>query len=103
MTSTIKSERQKIEYTTTPGAEQCMLVNGEFYGVAANTRYKRVECGRWLRELNGRWVSVRAECVPQSLKSAFNAMAQIVLSPSRPAKRTPPRPKSSGKRPGLRV
>lgn len=77
--STVKYAKQRQEYALLPEARECMIVDGEFYGVCANTRYKRTEThGRWLRQLNGTWVGVRRDCVPETLKSAYEAMAQTL-------------------------
>ena len=77
--STVKYKKQKQEYAVIPEARECMLLDGEFYGVCANIRYKRTEThGRWLRQSTSGWVGVRRDCVPETLKSAYEAMAQTL-------------------------
>jgi len=74
--SRAKYEKQKQEYAMVPEARECVFIDGEFYGVCANIRYKRTEThGRWLRQSTCGWVGVRKDCVPETLKSAYRSMA----------------------------
>lgn len=78
MRSRAKYEKQKQEYAVIPEARECVIIDGEFYGVCANIRYKRTEThGRWLRQSTLGWVGVRKDCVPETLKAAYNSMAGI--------------------------
>ena len=77
--STAKYRKQRQEYAVIPEARECMILDGEFYGVCANIRYKRTEThGRWLRQSTCGWVGVRKDCVPDTLKSAYESMAQTL-------------------------
>lgn len=75
--SRAKYELQKEQYAVIPEARECVIIDGEFYGVCANIRYKRTPAGRWLRQLDRAWVGVRSDCVPVTLKTAYNTTAAI--------------------------
>jgi hypothetical protein len=77
--STAKYKKQRQEYAVLPEARECVLIDGEFYGVCANIRYKRTEThGRWLRQSTSGWVGVRRDCVPETLKQAYATMVQTL-------------------------